>query len=146
LKEVKLIQNLNNHELYFPEKENFWDKIKNSYNNYIPQNPYEIASAIIFPSGYYLNKMPLPVHRRFNKILKYSTKILAEYGAEEPALAVGIAYGLSSIIYGIKSKSGKHTTAGIFHILNHLEKHPNKKLSVFAKNSKKIFEKHFRKK
>ncbi len=143
LRDVEGIQELEEHELYMPEKENFWNRIKDSYRNYLPKNPCELVSAMTSPSGYYVWKMPISAHKRLNKLLSYSTNLLVRREAEEPALATGIAYGLSSIVYGIKKKSGKHTAAGIFHTLHHLEQHPNEKLSIFAKNSKKIFEKHF---
>lgn len=145
LEEIGDLTKMDRHELYMPENEDVWEKTKTSYRDYIPKNPYELVSAMSSPSGYYLWKMPLPAHRRLNKLLNYSTKLLARYGDEGHALATGITYGLSSIVYGLKKRSGKHTTAGIFHTLHHLEKHPNKKLSTFAKNSKKVFEKHFRK-
>lgn len=162
LKYIQQLRNAEGHHLYMPEEDNvwneaeaggytlpkYWQDYKQTLRNLKPTNAKDLlqfGASFGNPTGYILWKMPVRMHYHFNKLLDYASKILEEYGAEEPAVGVKIASGLSKIIYASKTKQGTHFTHGLTEALEGLEATKDPKVIAFAQKSREIFKKHLSK-
>jgi hypothetical protein len=97
------------------------EKVKGYWNEMKPSNVQEAVASVVMPTPYYLWKMPAELHKTMNDILGVATGIAAEINPEV-GVAIGLTYGISQVIYGLKTGSGKHTGAGLVGIAEHIKK------------------------
>jgi len=134
------------HELYMPNKhkehKKLWEKMEDFSDKQRPKNWKDWTTMVVFPHGYTLWKLPPKVHHYVNKVLGYATEALAPI-QPEAALGTGIAYGISQVVYGIKTKSGKHVGSGIGGLVENLKKADIKELKPFLKKAEDIIGQYF---
>lgn len=126
-------------EIYFPHDKTFFGKMRNFWDIYRPRNAIDAINLGMSPAAYYLAKLPPPIHKTLNDILKYSTQIITGINPEVGA-ATGITYGLSEILYGLKTQSGKRLLSGLVGSLTHMKKIPE--FSEFARRAEEILDAH----
>jgi hypothetical protein len=97
------------------------EKVKGYWNQMKPNNVQEAVASVVIPTPYYLWKLPPDVHKTMNDILGAATDIAAKVNPEV-GIATGLAYGISQVIYGLKTGSGKHTGAGLVGIAEHIKR------------------------
>jgi hypothetical protein len=97
------------------------ERMRTYWNTIKPRNVPEAVAAVVMPAPYHLWKLPVEVHEKLNDILGVAAGI-ATVAQPEVGLATGIAYGISQVIYGLKTGSGKHTGSGLMGIVEHVKK------------------------
>jgi hypothetical protein len=109
--------------LYMPDKKQqkylvgkvrkILEDYKHIVEEYRPKTVKEfVLQAALGPQGYLLWKLPPDVHKKVNELLKYASGISAKF-QPEVGMAVGLGYFISQVMYGIKTKSGKHLISGL---------------------------------
>lgn len=125
--------------LYIPEgeeaKSGFLEKVRGYWDEYKPKSAFGYAAAVVFPTPYFLWKLPADLHGYLNDILKGATAISARAGQPEVAAATGITYAISQAVYGLKTKSGKHVMSGLEGIVANTKKMD---LSALSKADAKV--------
>ena len=140
------------HVLYMPdatkeENRGLWEKVKDYAEQMKPKDfrDWMYLSNPTFHPAYVIWKLPSEMHEYLNKLLKYATEISAVV-APEATPELGLAYGVSQVVYGIKTRSGKHTGAGLTRLVSDLKKvSKNEKLNKFLQTAEEIIEKYFHK-
>jgi hypothetical protein len=112
--------------LYIPEdgetRSGFLEKIRGYWDEYKPKSAFGYAAAVVFPTPYFLWKLPSDLHGYLNDILKGASAISMRAGQPEVAAATGITYAISQAVYGLKTKSGKHVLSGLEGIVTNTKK------------------------
>ncbi len=109
--------------LYMPDKDKqkylvgkvqkILEDYKHIIEEYRPKTVKDfVAQATLGPAGYVLWKLPPDVHKKVNELLKYATAISTK-AKPEISMALGITYFISQVLYGLKTKSGKHVVSGL---------------------------------
>lgn len=131
-------------ELYMPhgdEAQEHYGKIRKAYETLKPRSAFDFAFALAPGSSilYTLYKLKPETHKKVNHVLKNVCEFSTVLGPEAPAVT-GLMYGVSQVIYGMKTKSGKHVGAGISGIAHHLENEENldPKLKKTLKHAKEL--------
>mgnify|MGYP001559584807 CR=1 FL=1 len=132
----------NGAEVYLPKNGSFFEKCRNYWESMHPKSALEYSYAISSPAGYILWRMPPEMHETLNKVLSYSSLALSRLHPIA-GLASGIVYGLSEIVYGIKTRSGKSLVSGLVGSLTHLKKIGEPKLTEFADHALSSLKEYF---
>lgn len=132
--QTELEKNRGTHELNMPHHSTLLEQSRDYWKNLKPKSAKEAAAAIVSPGVYSLWKLPPELHEYVNTTLKYATEILAET-QPEAAVATGIVYGISEIMYGIKTGSGKRLISGLAGTLHHMENSNHEEAREFSRNT-----------
>ena len=101
--------------IYLPHpdyREGFLKTVRGYWAEVKPKSAFEYAAYAANPSAYLLWKMPKETHAKLNTLLG-TLAPLSEALGPEAVVGVGIAYAISQVIYGLKTRSGKHLLSGL---------------------------------
>lgn len=127
-------------EIYTPKYQYFLEKTKTYWENLHPKTALERTYAMASPGLYALWKLPDGLHEDLNQALGYTTLLLSRAGPLA-AISSGAVYGVSELVYGIKTKSGKRFLSGLVGLLTHLRKIPEAR--AFSERAMSSLKGHF---
>ena len=130
--------------LYMPkageETDSLLEEIRQYWNEVKPRN---VKDLMLRGGAYYLWKMPQRLHNTLNEILVDVTK-LSNAVAPEAAPFVGLVYGISKVIEGLKAKSGKYLATGLIGISEQMKKLGKEEHKPIIDRIENIIETYFR--